>query len=232
MQKSRSLTRLLAYGLLGLQITRTSATYTPTSSDDTQLEKKDNLLSSLVDPSLLASFFGGPADVSEKLEMVENMLNEAGLSDILNKTAVYDVLSTGSELSKAVLNETAILNPLLDGTGLTPELDGILQSRDVYSPKIIQPNGRTVWIAGTTVTVKWDTSNAPKKITNKEGMIVLGYIDDGTSEHLDYKHPLADKFDIMQGSMDVQVPDVEPRDDYIIVLFGDSGNKSPQFTIN
>ena len=65
-------------------------------------------------------------------------------------------------------------------------------------------------------------------------MIVLGYIEDGTEEHLNLgkggapvievsaytiflEHPLADDFDITQGHIDVTVPYVDPRNDYIIV---------------
>ncbi|KAL1722866.1 hypothetical protein EV715DRAFT_246867 [Schizophyllum commune] len=49
--------------------------------------------------------------------------------------------------------------------------------------------------------------------------------------HLQYDNPLAQGFSITLGSYDVTVPDVEERSDYIIVLFGDSGNSSPKFTI-
>jgi len=42
---------------------------------------------------------------------------------------------------------------------------------------------------------------------------------------------LADKFDILLGRITVQVPWVVDGDDYQLVLFGDSGNFSPQFTI-
>lgn len=68
-------------------------------------------------------------------------------------------------------------------------------------------------------------------------------------------HPLASNFRITDGAVNVTVPDVDARDDYIIVrelpspvvvcscwcaqlmhfslcaVFGDSGNASPKFTI-
>ncbi|GJE91589.1 hypothetical protein PsYK624_077390 [Phanerochaete sordida] len=109
---------------------------------------------------------------------------------------------------------------------------GILFPRDVWSPKITSPTGKTVWIAGTNVTVTWDTSNQPADITNPVGKVLLGHVEDGTDEHLDVDHPLADGFDIRAGKVQVTVPNVSPGSDYIIVVMGDSGNKSPTFTIN
>lgn len=156
MQKSLGLCRLLAYSLLGLQITTAVATYTPPSSHAAQLEERDGLLSSL-NPSTLTGLLQvfSSADPSEKLEIVEAMLNEAGLSGVLNETALTDVLSPGAGLSSAILNQTAITNSLLNGTTGVTKLASILESRDVYSPTITQPTGHTVWITGTTVKVKW-----------------------------------------------------------------------------
>ncbi|KAI0785536.1 hypothetical protein C8Q75DRAFT_318312 [Abortiporus biennis] len=110
----------------------------------------------------------------------------------------------------------------------------ILEARDVFSPKITKPDAFTVWVINTTVTVTWDTCNAPDDITNPQGKILLGHMDNGDDEdeNLDIDHPLAEGFDIFQGSVDIVVPDVQQGNDYIIVLMGDSGNKSPPFTIN
>ncbi|KAI5834387.1 hypothetical protein K523DRAFT_230639 [Schizophyllum commune Tattone D] len=107
-----------------------------------------------------------------------------------------------------------------------------LTGRDVVAPPITSPNASTTWNVGETVTVTWDTSDLPpeSQITNKEGKIVLGYQTED-SMHLQYDNPLAQGFSITLGSYDVTVPDVEERSDYIIVLFGDSGNSSPKFTI-
>ncbi|KAL4252656.1 hypothetical protein ABKN59_005329 [Abortiporus biennis] len=110
----------------------------------------------------------------------------------------------------------------------------ILEARDVFSPKITKPDAFTVWVINTTVTVTWDTCNAPDDVTNPQGKILLGHMDNGDDEdeNLDIDHPLAEGFDIFQGSVDIVVPDVPQGNDYIIVLMGDSGNKSPPFTIN
>ncbi|KAI5896928.1 uncharacterized protein SCHCODRAFT_02616228 [Schizophyllum commune H4-8] len=107
-----------------------------------------------------------------------------------------------------------------------------LTGRDVVAPPITSPNASTTWNVGETVTVTWDTSDLPpeSQITNKEGKIVLGYQTED-SMHLQYDNPLAQGFSITLGSYNVTVPDVEERSDYIIVLFGDSGNSSPKFTI-
>ncbi|KAJ6621852.1 hypothetical protein B0H10DRAFT_1789201 [Mycena sp. CBHHK59/15] len=105
--------------------------------------------------------------------------------------------------------------------------------RGVYSPRIIQPNASTMWVRGTEVNVTWSTDGIPKHITNPMGKIFLGRLENGSpNEHLGtYDHPLANGFDIRDGHCSFPVPDVPPRNDYIIVLFGDSGNKSPTFTI-
>ncbi|KAF9049525.1 hypothetical protein BDZ89DRAFT_977926 [Hymenopellis radicata] len=105
-------------------------------------------------------------------------------------------------------------------------------NRDVYNPKITSPTAKTVWVAGTTVSVTWDTSDAPQNITNDRGRVVLGQINSyNHSEHLDFDHPLAADFDIMDGNVSFAAPDVPENNNYCIVLFGDSGNASPTFSI-
>ncbi|KAI0688703.1 hypothetical protein BC835DRAFT_1284152 [Cytidiella melzeri] len=108
-----------------------------------------------------------------------------------------------------------------------------LTTRDVWDPKILTPGTLTVWKRGSTVTVTWDTSNAPQHPTNTQGTIYLGHVQTGeTNEHLDTAHPLAQGFSLAEGTVQVQVPsDVSPGADYIIVLMGDSGNRSPTFRI-
>ncbi|KAJ8473412.1 hypothetical protein ONZ51_g7890 [Trametes cubensis] len=102
----------------------------------------------------------------------------------------------------------------------------------VFSPPITSPKAGDVWPAGTTQVVTWDTTNIPPANANQTGLILLGYIEDGSEdEHLDIKNPLAVNFPISAGSASVEVPSVTPRDDYVVVLFGDSGNTSPKFTI-
>ncbi|KAH7870927.1 hypothetical protein F5879DRAFT_478293 [Lentinula edodes] len=102
-----------------------------------------------------------------------------------------------------------------------------LAARDVYIPHITAPTSNTVWRCGQNVTVAWDSSNRPKDVTNSEGMVLL------RKEGLeDAEHPLASGFNVVDlHSMSFKVPRVPPRDDYQIVLFGDSGNFSPKFTI-
>ncbi|KAK0201857.1 hypothetical protein DFS33DRAFT_1245337, partial [Desarmillaria ectypa] len=107
-----------------------------------------------------------------------------------------------------------------------------ISHRDVYSPKITNPTACTTWFNGSRVTVTWDTSNPPQNLTNKEGKIVLGFMDgQDDDEHLNMLHPLAEGFDIMAGTISFLVPDVTPRHGYIVVLLGDSGDHSPEFTI-
>ncbi|KAI1790164.1 hypothetical protein LXA43DRAFT_891553 [Ganoderma leucocontextum] len=99
-------------------------------------------------------------------------------------------------------------------------------------PDITAPTAGAVWNVGSLQTITWDTSDIPTEAMNQTGLILLGYLQDGdTSEHLDLDHPLASGFPITAGSVDVTVPQMNTRDDYVIVLFGDSGNTSPKFTI-
>jgi len=70
----------------------------------------------------------------------------------------------------------------------------------------------------------------PQDDRNATGRLVLGY-EQNDSENLDYEYPLATGFPLEAGSMNVIVPDVQPGNNYIVVLFGDSGNASPEFTI-
>jgi len=80
--------------------------------------------------------------------------------------------------------------------------------------------------------VTWDTRDIPEE-SNAEGKILLGYAQDGSrNEHLDTEHPLAESFLLSAGSVKVFVPNVEPRDNYIIDLSGDADSKSDQFNIS
>jgi len=100
-----------------------------------------------------------------------------------------------------------------------------LDARDVYVPPVTYPKAGTVWKIGDDHHVRWDTSNPPEQITNREGMILLAH-----DKLQDTKHPLAKGFDILKGSVKIKVPRVKPGK-YALVLFGDSGNYSPTFTI-
>ncbi|KAI0632211.1 hypothetical protein C8Q77DRAFT_1218678 [Trametes polyzona] len=111
-----------------------------------------------------------------------------------------------------------------------------LEVRDVFVPPVTYPHAGTVWKVGQHHNVTWDTKNAPSQITNKVGKVVLakgGILDVGEYIRTDAsrEHPLAKGFDILDGRVEVKVPDVKPGNDYTIVLFGDSGNDSAEFTI-
>ncbi|KAJ3733333.1 hypothetical protein DFJ43DRAFT_226790 [Lentinula guzmanii] len=99
--------------------------------------------------------------------------------------------------------------------------------RDVYNPHITAPDSTTVWKCGQYESVTWDNSNLPEEVTNSEGMVVLRKF--GME---DIEHPLASGFSVVKSNSIVfEVPNVPTRNDYEIVLFGDSGNLSPAFTI-
>ncbi|KIK26771.1 hypothetical protein PISMIDRAFT_675708 [Pisolithus microcarpus 441] len=101
----------------------------------------------------------------------------------------------------------------------------------VFSPTITSPTASTVWITNTTANVTWSTDNIPAESQNSTGLLLLGYNSTG-SENLDIYHPLASQFPLSQGWVQFTVPyNLTYKNDYIVVLFGDSGNASPQFTI-
>ncbi|SAM05746.1 hypothetical protein [Absidia glauca] len=104
----------------------------------------------------------------------------------------------------------------------------------VLNPKITSPTAESKWRAGDQRTITWDTENVvggpiPADYT---GVIKLGYLDpkDSPNEHLYWE--LASGFPLNKGSQSVTLPqDLETRRTYIIVLMGNSGNASPEFTI-
>ncbi|PPQ70662.1 hypothetical protein CVT24_000670 [Panaeolus cyanescens] len=100
-----------------------------------------------------------------------------------------------------------------------------IKLRDVFAPPILTPTAGTVWTAGERVTVTWDLSDVPTQITNPIGNIRLRR-DGWTSPFL-----LADDFQITDGSVEFTVPRVVEGNDYQLVLFGNSGNWSPEITI-
>ncbi|KAI0269937.1 hypothetical protein BC834DRAFT_841658 [Gloeopeniophorella convolvens] len=101
----------------------------------------------------------------------------------------------------------------------------------VVSPQVTSPTTGTIWTTGSSQTVTWDTSKIPPSGSNNTGLILLGYDDGSSSENLDINNPLASGFPITAGSQNITVPNVDTKTTYFVVLFGDSGNKSPEFTI-
>ncbi|KAG1720482.1 hypothetical protein EDB19DRAFT_571034 [Suillus lakei] len=98
--------------------------------------------------------------------------------------------------------------------------------RDVFVPPIMYPHADVVWIAGHHHNVTWETDGAPVNITNGIGRVYLA-----NNSIIDLDHPLATGFNILDGRVTIQVPSVATGRNYSLVLFGDSGNYSPQFTI-
>jgi hypothetical protein len=101
-----------------------------------------------------------------------------------------------------------------------------LSTRDVFIPPVLTPNSKTVWKVGAIETVTWDISKAPKSITNSEARVVL--VTDG---HMDLDNPLAEGVNVLDGQVNITVPQVSAGKNYQILVFGDSGNKGEFFTI-
>ncbi|KAF9485511.1 hypothetical protein BDN70DRAFT_770384, partial [Pholiota conissans] len=101
-----------------------------------------------------------------------------------------------------------------------------LESRDVFVPPITYPHAGTVWKVGEHHNVTWDISDRPVNITNGVGQIML------RTGGLTTPVILASGFNILDARTTVVVPWVLNGNDYQLVLFGDSGNFSPKFTIS
>ncbi|KAF7299612.1 hypothetical protein HMN09_00966600 [Mycena chlorophos] len=110
----------------------------------------------------------------------------------------------------------------------------------VVSPQITSPKAGDVWPAGSTQTCTWKTNNIPPAAAGQYGALMLGHVteytaSDGTkqeNENIDMQHPMAMNFRLMDGNVTFVVPSTTPpRNDYRLVLFGDSGNLSPPFAI-
>ncbi|KAI0769904.1 hypothetical protein C8Q74DRAFT_1203181 [Fomes fomentarius] len=117
----------------------------------------------------------------------------------------------------------------LFGTALAKPL--ALIPRDSIAPPITNPKAGAVWKAGETQTVTWDLSGLEGVTpSNPNGMILLGTFIDG-KEHLFVSSPIKEDFPILSGNVTITVPSVATGSDYIVCLFGNSGNISPTFTI-
>ncbi|KAJ7736576.1 hypothetical protein DFH07DRAFT_779647 [Mycena maculata] len=101
----------------------------------------------------------------------------------------------------------------------------LISSRDVYAPPITYPHTDSVWLVGQTHTVTWNATNPPAQITNPIGTILL------RKSNLTTPVIMQANFALVSGKATVKVPWVQDGDDYQLVLFGDSGNFSPYFTI-
>ncbi|KAI0289187.1 hypothetical protein BC826DRAFT_914883 [Russula brevipes] len=102
----------------------------------------------------------------------------------------------------------------------------------VVTPTVFSPRKGSVWTVGSKQVVQWDTSRIPPEGLNYTGELVLGYNDGTQSENLDVDHPLAQNFKLAAGSQTITIPNVPYRSKYFVVLIGDSGNRSPYFTIS
>ncbi|EKM50800.1 uncharacterized protein PHACADRAFT_104481 [Phanerochaete carnosa HHB-10118-sp] len=102
----------------------------------------------------------------------------------------------------------------------------VARPQDVWDPTITSPTAGVRWLPGDTHNITWDTSNAPADISEGSQVVLA------KGGVLDSANPLAQGFDLRAGFVPVTIPvDTIAGDDYAIVLFGDSGNLSPTFTI-
>ncbi|KAI0032562.1 hypothetical protein K488DRAFT_17905, partial [Vararia minispora EC-137] len=103
----------------------------------------------------------------------------------------------------------------------------------VVTPSFVEPAGGESYPAGSNQVAMWSTESITGEAQNYTGVLYLGYATaDSTSEHLDISHPLAYGFRLTDGQVEYTIPkNTTVRDTYFLVLVGDSGNTSPQFSI-
>ncbi|KAJ7499961.1 hypothetical protein FB451DRAFT_1207088 [Mycena latifolia] len=99
-----------------------------------------------------------------------------------------------------------------------------VQPRDVFVPPILYPHAGTVWYSFQRHNVTWNTTDAPATISN-EALLLLA------KGGVEAPFILAKGFDLRKGRLEIEVPYVLSGTNYQLVLFGDSGNLSPIFTI-
>ncbi|TFK71399.1 hypothetical protein BDN72DRAFT_895644 [Pluteus cervinus] len=100
------------------------------------------------------------------------------------------------------------------------------QRRDVWNPRVLYPNSQTTWQPKDFHNVTWSLADEPAQITNPIGFITVQQV--GGTETI----PLIiqNNFELTAGRVEVQVPWLFPGQ-YQLILFGDSGNLSENFTI-
>ncbi|KAL1743837.1 hypothetical protein HDZ31DRAFT_64646 [Schizophyllum fasciatum] len=107
----------------------------------------------------------------------------------------------------------------------SPAAAAVRDAETIWIPHILTPNRVTVWHTGHKANVTWETSDAPEVISNGAAI----QLRKGSEPFDGY---LAEGFDLRAGFVEVDVPyALNPDDDYLICLFGDSGNFSEEFTI-
>ncbi|KAG5335211.1 hypothetical protein C0989_001834 [Termitomyces sp. Mn162] len=100
----------------------------------------------------------------------------------------------------------------------------------VFDPPITSPNASTVWIAGNMETVTWKTEivGMVNESIPLPGAVVLIQVLNGLRVN---GFTLANVSDLRSGAVNVTVPESAVPGQYVIDLFGDSGNVSPPFEI-
>jgi len=101
-----------------------------------------------------------------------------------------------------------------------------MMKRDVWVPTITEPTYTSTWTVGGTFLVAWDTSSEPSQVTNPTGEVYLRQGDATQS------NPIASGFALSDGEVEVTIPYDTAPGEYMIVLFGDSGNWSDEFLID
>ncbi|KIY71197.1 hypothetical protein CYLTODRAFT_419050 [Cylindrobasidium torrendii FP15055 ss-10] len=105
----------------------------------------------------------------------------------------------------------------------------------VWNPRISSPSDAEEpwnWAMGERRNITWLTDDIPDQFRSTNSKAILGYWDDQSpGENLNFDQPLAQDFPLVDGWVEAEMPwEIEARE-YFFVLFGDSGNRSPSFSV-
>ncbi|KAG1890266.1 hypothetical protein F4604DRAFT_1899231 [Suillus subluteus] len=112
---------------------------------------------------------------------------------------------------RALLTALFMILTLLS-CALSAPLSAVMK-RDVWVPTIIEPTSASTWSVGGTFLVTWDTYTFARAMQPESSPIAYG-------------------FALTDGEVEVTIPDDTVPGEYMIVLFGDSGNWSEEFAID
>ncbi|KAK1227796.1 hypothetical protein PQX77_009171 [Marasmius sp. AFHP31] len=87
---------------------------------------------------------------------------------------------------------------------------------DVWSPKILQPDASTIWVVGKKFNVTWDTSDAPKQISNGAAVQLRNATGPTPENDSSFIKPFR-SFNLTDGWVEITVPEVSAGTDYRIV---------------
>lgn len=167
---------------------------------------------------------GGPGGLHEHWDLVkasDHVPLSSGHADV----ALPDSLEARDDYIVVVMGDSGNASPKFSVTAKSAA------KRIVYNPTITSPSGGESFAAGSKTTLTWSLDGLPEQLKDSHVEVRLGYAPSENDEGYHEKWSLG-QFPITDGKAHVTLPsDLNPREDYLFVLLGDSGNFSKQFKV-